>query len=95
MKSKEEFIQMLHTKIDEWDNEIDKLSAKAAMVEEESREEYYQQIAELKAKRFQINEKLEKVRESGENALEDLKSGIDLALDSMSEALRSAASRFK
>ncbi|WP_163339045.1 hypothetical protein [Desulfopila sp. IMCC35008] len=95
MKSKEEFIQMLHAKIDEWDTEIDRLSAKAAMVEAESREDYYQQIAEMKAKRSQINEKLEKVRQSGENAWEDLKSGIDLALESMNEALRSAASRFK
>lgn len=95
MKSKKEFIAKLHSKIDEWDAEIDKLSAKAAVVEAESREEYFKQIAELKSKRMQIEEKLKKVQDAGEEAWQDLKSGIDLALESMNEAISSALSRFK
>tara|TARA_Y100001933_G_scaffold138185_1_gene137107 strand:- start:378 stop:665 length:288 start_codon:yes stop_codon:yes gene_type:complete len=95
MKNKEEFIKTLHAKIDKWDAEIDRLSAKAAVLEAESREEYYQQLAELKAKRSQIEEKLEKVQQSSGDAWQDLKSGLDLALETMSEALKSAASRFK
>lgn len=95
MKSKEEFINMLHTKINEWDAEIDKLSAKADQVEAESREEFYAQIAELKSKRSQVEEKLEEARKSGDSAFQDLKSGMELAIDSMAEALNSAMSRFK
>lgn len=95
MTAKEEFIKKLHAKIDEWDSEIDRLSVQAALLEMESRAEFYEQIADLKSRRHQMEEKLRKVQQSGEDAWEDFKSGIDLALDSMSEALRSAASRFK
>lgn len=95
MKSKEEFIKTMHTKIDQWDAEIDKLSAKAAMVEAESKEEYYKQIADLKTKRSQIKEKLDKLQHSGEEAWQDLKAGLDLAFETMSDALKSASSRFK
>ena len=95
MKNKDEFIETLHAKIDQWDAEIDKLSAKAAMVEAESKEEYYKQIADLKTKRSQIKEKLDKLQHSGEEAWQDLKAGLDLAFETMSEALKSATSRFK
>lgn len=95
MKSKEEFIKALHTKIDLWDAEIDKLSAQAARVEAESKEEYYEQIAELKTKRSQIKEKLDEVQQSGGEAWQDLKAGLDLAFETMNEALKSASSRFK
>ncbi len=95
MKKKEEFIRELHQKIDEWDAEIDRMSIKAAQVEEDSRVEFYEQIAELKTKRMQIEEKLERIQQSGGEAWEDLKAGVDLALETMSEAIRSAAARFK
>ncbi|MBM9603845.1 hypothetical protein [Desulfopila inferna] len=95
MKKKEEFIRKLHQKIDEWDAEIDRMSIKAAQVEEDSRVEFYEQIAELKSKRMQIEETLEKIQQSGEEAWGDLKAGVDLALETMNDALRSAAARFK
>ncbi|HKJ65631.1 MAG TPA: hypothetical protein VJ969_09525 [Desulfopila sp.] len=95
MKTKEEFIAMLHAQIDEWNDEIDRLSAKAAQVEAQSRQEYYAQLAELKSKRAQLEEKLEKVQRSGEEAWKDLRSGIELTLDTMAETLKSVVSRFK
>jgi uncharacterized coiled-coil DUF342 family protein len=95
MRSKEDFITTLHAKIDEWDAEIEKLSIKAAELEEESRQECYAQIAELKSKRYELEEKLETLQKTGDAALQDLKSGLDLAIETMSEALRSATSRFK
>ena len=93
MKSKEEFIRMLHAKIDEWNGKIDKLEAKRSRIEAESREEFYARIAELKSKKMQVEEKLEEVKKSGDSAFQDLKSGMELA--SMAEALNSAMSRFK
>lgn len=95
MKNKDEFIKALHAKIDQWDAEVEKLSAKVAVVEEESKTEYYKQIAELKNKRSQIKEKLDTLKSAGEEAWEDLQAGLDLAFETMSEALKSASSRFK
>jgi uncharacterized coiled-coil DUF342 family protein len=95
MKNKEAYVQKLHAKIDEWNADIDKLKAKADQLEADSRIEYEKQIEALKNKRNEIEKKLSELSRSGEGALEDLKAGIDLSWESMNEAIKSAAARFR
>ena len=95
MKNKEAYIQKLHAKIDEWNADIDKLTAKASQVEAESRIEYQKQIEALKEKRDDIEKKAAEISCSGEAALGDLQAGIELAWEAMNEAIKSATSRFK
>ena len=95
MSKKDAYIQKLHAKIDEWNADIDKLTAKASQVEAESKIEYQKQIETLKNKRDEIEKKATEISRSGEEALDDLKAGIDLAWEAMSEAIKSATSRFK
>ena len=95
MKNKEAYIQKLHAKIDEWNADIDRLKAKANQVEADSRIEYQKQIQALKSKRDDVEKKVHEISRSGEDAWEDLKAGADLAWEAMSEALKSATSRFK
>ncbi len=95
MKDKEAYIQELHAKIDEWNADIDKLTAKASQVEAESRIEYQKQIEALIDKRDDIEKKVAEISRSGGEALGDIKAGIDLAWEAMNQAIKSAASRFK
>ena len=95
MKDKEAYIRKLHAKIDEWNADIDKLTAKASQVEAESRIEYQKQIEAIKSKRDDIEKKAAEISHSGGEAIGDLKAGIDLAWEAMNEAIKSAASRFK
>lgn len=95
MENKEAYIQKLHAKIDEWNADIDKLKAKADQVEADSKIEYQKQMQALKSKRDEIEKKVSEISRSGENAWEDLKAGVDLAWEAMSEAIKSATSRFK
>ena len=95
MKNKEAYIQKLHAKIDEWNADIDKLKAKADQVEADSKIEYQKQINILKTKRDEIEKKVSEISRSGEEAWEDLKAGVDLAWEAMSDAIKSATSRFK
>lgn len=95
MKNKEAYIQKLHAKINEWNADIDKLKAKADQVEADSKIEYQKQMQALKGKRDEIEKKVSEISRSGENAWEDLKAGVDLAWEAMSEAIKSATSRFK
>ena len=95
MSKKDAYVQQLHAKIDEWNADIDKLTAKASQVEAESKIEYQKQIETLKNKRDEIEKKATEISRSGEEALDDLKAGIDLAWEAMSEAIKSATSRFK
>jgi uncharacterized coiled-coil DUF342 family protein len=95
MKTKEAYIQKLHAKIDEWNADIDRLKAKADQVEADSKIEYQKQLQALKSKRDEIEKKVSEISRSGENAWEDLKAGADLAWEAMSEAIKSATTRFK
>ena len=95
MKSKEAYIQKLHAKIDEWNADIDRLKAKADQVEANSKIEYQKQIQALKTNRDEIEKKISEISRSSENAWEDLKAGVDLAWEAMSEAIKSATTRFK
>ena len=95
MTDKDAYVQKLHAKLDEWNAEIDKLKAKADNTEADLRIEYQKQIDSLQEKRKDAEIKIGEVAEAGEGALEDLKSGVQGAWDSMEEALKSARSKFK
>jgi len=94
MASRQEYIQSLHQKIDEWNADIDKLAAKKDQVEAESKLELQKQIDSLKGKRSEMEIELENLKNSSADAWEDVKSGADLAWEAMNSAVRSALSRF-
>ena len=95
MVDKDAYVQKMQAKLDEWNAEIDKLKAKAAQVEADSRVEYQKQIQNLQEKRQGAEKKLAEVRQAGESAWQDLKAGAQSAWDAMEDALKSARSRFK
>lgn len=95
MKSREEYIRKMQTKLEELNDEIDVLTARAGEVKADVRNEYNEQIESLKAKQAAARQKIEELQHAGESAWEDVKSGIELAWTAMGEAIDSARSRFK
>lgn len=94
MKSREEYIQSLQNEIDEWNKEIDRLTARAGRVDADYRLELQGQIDSLKQQRAAIEGQIEELSTSSAEAWEDLKKGIDSAWEKMNEAVKSAAHRF-
>ncbi|WP_291322620.1 hypothetical protein [Desulfonatronospira sp.] len=88
-------VQKLKAKLDEWNAEIDRLNAKAEQTEAEAKMEYLQQVEELKKYRDEAQQKMEMLQEAGEGAWEDMKSGVEMAVESMAQAIKSARERFK
>jgi hypothetical protein len=88
------YVQKMKAKLDEWNADIAKMEAKARQKGAEARQDYEQQIEEMKAKRKSLEEDVDRLRRRGEDAWEDLKAGIDNAADALGEALHSARSRF-
>lgn len=95
MISRDEYVRKMQEKLEEWNADIDTLTAKAGELSAEARHEYSEQIAALKAKQAAARAKIEEMQRSGESAWEDLKAGIDLAWTAIGEAVDSAKSRFK
>jgi hypothetical protein len=85
----------MQIKLEEWNSEIDTLTAKAGEVTAEVMKEYGEQIETLKEKQTAARQKIEELQHSGEGAWGDMKTGIELAWASMGEAIDSARSRFK
>ena len=95
MSTKEDFVRKMHAKLDQWNAEIDALSAKANAAEAEARAEYHKQLEALRSKRDHARSKLSELESAGEGAWQDLKAGVELAWESDREAVRSATARFR
>jgi uncharacterized coiled-coil DUF342 family protein len=95
MSSRDEYIRKMQAKLEEWNAEIDTLTAKAGEVSSDVTKEYHERIDTLNAKQAVARQKIEELQQAGESAWVDLKSGIELAWTAMGEAIDSARSRFK
>lgn len=95
MTTRDEYLQKLHTKLDELNSEIDRLTNRGDKAAAEFKQEYHEQIETLKAKQSLARQKLDELQHAGESAWGDMKAGVDLAWSAIGEALDSARSRFK
>lgn len=91
MGTRDEYVQKMHELLDRLNAEIDALTERAENAGADMRDE----LAELRGKQDQARTKLASLRNAGEGAWQDLKAGVELAWESVSEAVRSATARFK
>ena len=94
MSMKEAYEKKLQARLDEWSAEIDKLKAKADKKEANAQLDYHKKIEELESMRDAAKGKLVELKEARDDAVEDIKAGIESAWDSLGSALKSATSRF-
>jgi uncharacterized coiled-coil DUF342 family protein len=95
MSKKDEYMQKMHAKLDEWSAEINKLKAKMDSAKAEKRIEYRKHIDDLQEKRKAFRDKIDKLGKAGEGAWEDLKTGVESAWHTMENTIKAARSRFK
>lgn len=95
MSMKEAYEKKIEAQLEEWKSEIDSMKAKADKADADARIEYYKQIDSLRLKQEAAKEKLNELKNAGGEAWEDLKAGIELAGDSLWDAIKSAKARFK
>lgn len=95
MSQKEELVNKLQAKLDEYDANIDGLKALADKAGADAKLEYYKQIESLREKKEAAKTKLDELKVAGDGAWEDLKEGVESAWNDLGEALKSAVSRFK
>jgi predicted nucleic acid-binding Zn-ribbon protein len=95
MSMKEAYKKKLEAQFDEWKVEIDKLKAKANKAEADAQIKYHKQIENIRTKQEAVQEKLVELKDSGDEAWEDLKAGLDNAMKNLGDAIKTATSRFK
>mgnify|MGYP000238813108 CR=1 FL=1 len=95
MSNRDAYVEKMHAKLDELNAEIDRLKAKLDGAKAEKRIEYQEDIENLKAKQKEVEEKIDTLRDAGDDAWEDIKKGVEDAWQSMESAVNAAKNRFK
>ena len=95
MNTRECYIETMKTKLDEWNLELDKLSAKANAAKADAQLDYRKQIEALRKHRDEAGRKLEKLTAASDDAWDDMREGVESAWNKMSHAFSSARERFK
>lgn len=94
MSTKQSYIEKVQARLNKWDAEIEKLKAQAANASGDALFTCQEQIDELKERQAEAQTRLDNMRDSGDDAWEDLKEGVEAAWGRLDKAVRDAASRF-
>ena len=92
---KKAYEKKLEAQLAQWEAEIDKLQAQADQAEAEARREYYDRIEKIRELQESARRKLDHLKNAGDDAWQDLKSGAEMARDALASAVKSAANRFR
>ena len=95
MKRPSEYLQSLGQRIEEWEYQLDRFQHRVADLGDQARARADQQVAELQALRNELKDKLQHLEGQGEQALEDIRDGLELAWDGLHLGLLSARTEFE
>lgn len=95
MKRPSEYLQSLGQRIEEWEYQFDRFQHHVADLGDKARVRADQQVAELRALRGELKEKLQHLEDQGEHALEDIRDGLELAWDGLHLGLLTARAEFE
>ncbi len=93
MNRRDEFIEQMKARLDEWNAEIDALAARARQAGAETQTRYHDDIERLKRRRDETRRRLEELQFASEAAWDSLQQGLDDAWELMRKALRDARRR--
>ena len=88
------FREQTEARLAEYEKDIDQLQAKAEKMGGDAKAKAEQQLTALRQKRDAVSEKIKELGSSSEGAWEQIKSGIEAALDDLGDAYKKAAAEF-
>jgi len=95
MEEKTTYKKKVEEKLKRFSETVGELTGKTENLQEDAKAEFHQQIESLHAKQGTVRSKLEKLEDAGDDALDDLKEGIEEAWKDLKGALDSAIARFR
>jgi hypothetical protein len=95
MTTRNEYIENMKTHLDQWNQQIAELEAKARVTKIDMRIEYEMQLEALRKQRDEAMEKLDALQKTAADAWLDLAQGADEAWAKMREAFEKASTHFQ
>ncbi|SIO36079.1 hypothetical protein [Salinivibrio sp. ES.052] len=91
---RQEMIDKLHHRLHDWNQEIDKLEAKASVASANAKADYRDSIEHMRARKEQAKTRIDELQNASDDAWDDIKQGAEQALSSLKEAYDSAKHKF-
>ena len=88
------FHEQTKSRLSEYNDDIDKLQAKVEELGGDAKTKAEQQMIALRQKRDDVSKKLEELSSDGGDAWEQLKSGIDTAVEDLGNTYKKVAAEF-
>jgi murein L,D-transpeptidase YcbB/YkuD len=95
LEKKKAYQEKIEAQLKDWGPKIDALKVKADKTKADAQAIYKQQIENLWMKQEAARQKLQKIKDSGEEAWGELKVGLDKALEDLKEAFDRSKSKFR
>jgi hypothetical protein len=95
MQTKNNYQEKMEARLKALAVKIDLLKAKADKTNAEANIKYHKQIKIVRPKQEMLGHRLHELKQSGDEAWEELKAGVYIAWDDLKFASRRAISRFK
>lgn len=93
MGMKEAYQERMEAQLKEWEGEMERLGAKAEKGNAEAKIAYYKELERFRNKQEAAEEKLDELREAGDETWEQTKAGIEKAWQDLRHTLDIAVSK--
>jgi len=94
MTASDAYEKKMEARLEQIDAEIDKLKAKAKAAEADAQLEYTRHLSDLRQRRDAAGAQLAQLRQAGDDALDDVRAGVENAWKELKDAVDQARSRF-
>ena len=95
MDKRKAYIEKLEAQLEEWDAKIDLLKAKSKKTKAEAKIEYCNKIETLQHKYKEMQTKLYNLKTATGEAWEDIKTGVEKAVDELKDTFDKVLSKFE
>ena len=89
MSIRDRYEEKMQSRLDEWKDKLEQFKHKADQEETNLQLEYYTLIDEIKLEMETAHKKLEKLKQSGDDAWEEFKTEVETTWDTLEELIRS------
>jgi predicted nucleic acid-binding Zn-ribbon protein len=94
-EKRDAYVKKLKDRIDDWNAQIDKLSAKVDHMDMRARAEYRKRLEDARKKRKDLEGSIASMQKAGEGAWEALKEGIEKSWEQLKAGLSKTKSEFE
>ncbi len=95
MRDRDEWVEKAKAKLDDWNEELDELEAKARVAQAEQKARYQRLLANLREYRDRLRNRISEIEEAGDTAWDELRESAERGWNALQKGFQAAAEEFR